>query len=137
MHGKRWGMLAVMVLVAGLVNACDRQEEAVTAPPVQRPAPVPEERPPAVTEAPAQADDEFMGQAPAHGPETVVLIAKNGDITFSHARHAGMVECRTCHGEGVPGAIELDRDSGHQLCRGCHEEQGAGPVKCAECHARQ
>jgi predicted CXXCH cytochrome family protein len=136
MQGKWWGGLAVVVLVAGLVSACDRQE-VVTAPPVERTAPVPEERPPAVTEAPAQADDEFMGQAPAHGPETVVLTAKNGDITFSHARHAEMVECRICHGEGAPGAIDLDRDSGHQLCRGCHEEQGAGPVKCAECHARQ
>jgi hypothetical protein len=85
------------------------------------------------------ARDEFYGQTPEHGtiPETVVLEARNGNITLTHAAHAARIECATCHGEGAPGAIELDRDSGHKLCMGCHEQQGAGPVKCAECHVRE
>jgi predicted CXXCH cytochrome family protein len=153
MKGRRWGVLALCLLVIGLGSACERQEEVATAPPAERPTTATEPQPQSTAETPAPATeqppvtadsqeparpaDEFTGQAPAHGPETVVLTAKNGDVTLSHAEHAARVECSICHGPGTPGPIGLDRDSAHQLCRGCHEEQGAGPVKCADCHVRK
>lgn len=156
MKGRRWGVLALCLSMIWLGSACERQEE-VAAPPAERPttatepateaqppataetpAPATEQQPPATadTQEPARPADEFVGQAPAHGPETVVLTAKNGDVTFYHAKHAARVDCKICHGPGTPVAIDLDRDSAHKLCRGCHEEQGAGPVKCAECHVK-
>ena len=90
-------------------------------------------------EQPAQQDtQEFHGQSPTFNgaPESVTLEAKNGNITFNHQAHSQLTDCQTCHGEGTPGAIELGRDRGHELCMGCHKEMGAGPVKCAECHVR-
>jgi predicted CXXCH cytochrome family protein len=69
-------------------------------------------------------------------PDTVTLEAKNGNVTFSHKGHAGMMDCATCHGAGTPGKLELDKDSGHKLCMDCHKEKGAGPVKCGECHKK-
>jgi CubicO group peptidase (beta-lactamase class C family) len=158
MKSGRWSLLAICLLLIWSVSACERQEGVATAPPADRstaatePAakikpPAPPEAPAATTEQkpPATADsqpsarpaDEFMGQAPAHGPETVVLTAKNGNVTFKHAQHAARLECKTCHGAGTPVAINLDRDSAHKPCRGCHEERGAGPVKCAECHVKK
>ncbi len=71
------------------------------------------------------------------GPETVTLEARNGNVTFNHRAHAAMTECRTCHGEGPPGPVELDRESGHALCLECHRQQQAGPQACTECHRRQ
>jgi predicted CXXCH cytochrome family protein len=157
MASRRWGVLVLCLLVVWLGSACERQEDVATAPPAERPTatePATGTQPPATAETPASATDqqpppatadtgeparpadEFMGQSPAHGPETIVLTAKNGNVTFSHAKHAARVECSTCHGPGTPGAIGLDRDSAHKLCRGCHEEQKAGPVKCAECHVK-
>lgn len=44
------------------------------------------------------------------------------------------MECGECHGADSRGyPIELVR-AFHLNCRGCHEEQKAGPVVCGECH---
>jgi hypothetical protein len=155
MNGRRWGVLVICLLIVGLGSACE-QEEMATAPPAESSTtatePATEAQPPATAEAPpateqqpataegrepARPADEFIGQAPAHGPETITLTAKNGNVTLPHAQHAAMIDCGTCHGEGPPGAIEFDRESAHALCIGCHQERGAGPVKCAECHVRK
>lgn len=68
--------------------------------------------------------------------DTVVLKAKNGDITFNHKAHQGKMDCKTCHGEGTPAKIALDKDKAHALCKKCHEEKKAGPTKCGECHKK-
>lgn len=73
---------------------------------------------------------------PAFAADTVVLKAKNGDVTFNHKKHSESMECKTCHGEGTPGKIELGKDKAHALCKKCHEDKKAGPTKCGECHKK-
>ncbi len=68
--------------------------------------------------------------------ETVTLEAKNGNVTFSHREHGQMFGCDACHTGETPTLLELDMNSAHKLCRGCHEDQGAGPTKCADCHKK-
>lgn len=46
------------------------------------------------------------------------------------------MECGECHGADNGGyPMELVR-AFHLNCRGCHEEEKAGPVVCGECHRR-
>jgi predicted CXXCH cytochrome family protein len=47
-----------------------------------------------------------------------------------------MFGCDACHTGETPTLLELDMNSGHTLCRGCHEEKGIGPTKCAGCHKK-
>jgi hypothetical protein len=76
------------------------------------------------------------GTALAQAPEKpATLEAKNGNVTFNHKSHAA-VECKTCHTSGTPGKMDLDKDSAHKLCKGCHESKGAGPTKCGDCHKK-
>ncbi|NIQ96412.1 MAG: cytochrome c3 family protein [Desulfuromonadales bacterium] len=69
-------------------------------------------------------------------PETIELEASYGNITFPHGMHSKAYDCSTCHGEGMPGPIGLDKDKAHPLCKGCHEEEGAGPTACKDCHQK-
>jgi len=39
-------------------------------------------------------------------------------------------DCHTAEGESAP----KSSDAFHKLCKGCHEDGGIGPVKCADCH---
>lgn len=73
--------------------------------------------------------------AVAAPPETVVLKAKNGDVTFNHKVHADKLGCKACH-EGTPAKIMLDKDKAHGLCKECHASKGAGPTKCGDCHKK-
>lgn len=75
-------------------------------------------------------------KAGSKGPETVVLQNKNGDVSFPHQAHQQLTDCKTCHGDKTPGKVDLNRDSGHKLCLGCHKEQGAGPTSCTGCHKK-
>jgi predicted CXXCH cytochrome family protein len=68
--------------------------------------------------------------------DTVVLKAKNGNVTFDHKKHSATGDCKSCHGEGTPAKIALDKDKAHKLCKGCHETKKAGPTKCGECHKK-
>lgn len=71
--------------------------------------------------------------APA-GP--VVLTAKNGNVTFMHAKHVKL-ECTKCHATAVGGKIEgFNKDKAHALCLACHKENGKGPTKCQDCHKK-
>jgi predicted CXXCH cytochrome family protein len=71
------------------------------------------------------------------GPETVVFEAKNGNVTFPHQAHGEREDCTSCHEQTPPEKLELTQESAHKLCRGCHEERGAGPVKCLDCHKKE
>lgn len=63
-----------------------------------------------------------------------IIKAYNGDIPFDHKAHRSMFKCADCH-EGAPRYVELNKQSGHKLCIGCHKKQGAGPaVNCSGCH---
>jgi len=68
--------------------------------------------------------------------DTVVMKAKNGDVTFDHKSHSGTMDCKICHGDAKPGKVELDKDAAHALCKDCHSKKGAGPTKCGECHKK-
>lgn len=83
------------------------------------------------TEAAGKAAEEVEE---AVSPETLVLEASFGDVTFPHAMHSNAYDCTTCHGEGEPGLFGLEKDEAHSLCKGCHEEEGAGPTGCKDCH---
>lgn len=72
----------------------------------------------------------------AMAADTVVLEAKNGNVTFNHKQHSESMECKVCHGEGTPAKIELDKDKAHALCKACHADKGAGPTKCGDCHKK-
>lgn len=69
--------------------------------------------------------------------DTIVLPAKNGDITFNHKNHqVALKDCKICHEKG-PGKIEsFGKDFAHKTCKGCHTDKGAGPTKCTECHKK-
>jgi predicted CXXCH cytochrome family protein len=68
--------------------------------------------------------------------DTVVLNAKNGNVTFDHKKHSASGDCKACHGEGTPAKLTLGKDAAHKLCKGCHETKKAGPTKCGECHKK-
>lgn len=75
--------------------------------------------------------------AMAGGPDSVTVPAKNGNVTFSHKGHIATMDCKTCHGAGTPGKLDLGgKDKAHALCIDCHKAKKAGPVKCAECHKK-
>ena len=45
-------------------------------------------------------------------------------------------ECSECHGDSDdPRNLDLVVKY-HKRCKGCHEEEGSGPVVCSECHVR-
>jgi hypothetical protein len=68
--------------------------------------------------------------------DSVVYPAKNGNVAFNHKAHSAKLECKLCHGEGAPAKIAIDKDVAHKLCKGCHADKKAGPVKCGECHKK-
>ncbi len=75
----------------------------------------------AVTAAPAhltaQAND-------SKGPETVTFT-RRGTLVYSHAKHAEMTECVTCHHESKP---EKPLAAEHQKCSDCHTDPAAAPL---------
>jgi predicted CXXCH cytochrome family protein len=78
----------------------------------------------------------FFAASAATAADTVVLKAKNGDVTFDHKKHSSSGDCKSCHGEATPGKIALGKDAAHKLCKGCHESKKAGPTKCGDCHKK-
>lgn len=67
----------------------------------------------------------------------VVIKAYNGNIPFDHKKHRSMFKCADCH-EGSPRYIELDKQTAHALCIGCHKKEKRGPsVHCSECHQQE
>ena len=95
------------------------------------------------------------------GPETIVLKAKKGNITFQHHKHQGRTECGECHHEKGPDGKQVAFHKGmkiqncdvchnksfankklnkpmkafHKNCKGCHKQHKA-PTKCKFCHKK-
>jgi len=82
--------------------------------------------------------------------EPVRLMFKTtaGKVFFDHKTHAADegygVACDECHHEGEEPVACSEchtadsdvtiSDAIHGNCKGCHEDNGAGPVECAACH---
>ena len=73
------------------------------------------------------------GPAP---PKTVVYEASQGQVTFDHQAHASSLACGSCHTTDPPVKVAIDKDKAHQMCKGCHQEKGAGPTQCNGCHKK-
>ncbi|MDO9080265.1 MAG: cytochrome C [Desulfuromonadales bacterium] len=73
---------------------------------------------------------------PAAAPPTVTYKATNGNVSFNHQQHAANHVCTSCHPAGTPAKIVLGKDKAHQLCKECHQQQGAGPTQCTGCHKK-
>ena len=92
----------------------------------------------------------------AAAPDSAVLKAKNGNITFPHKKHAEEMKlpCVTCHHglkegtvpdkkcndcHGVDAKAPKAQDAFHKTCQGCHKTENEknakkAPTKCTECH---
>jgi hypothetical protein len=95
-------------------------------------------------------------------PECMACHPLTGD-TYVFDEHHGVLEtepeawtCKDCHalaeGEDIPAScsechdpdygdamimkFQKTSDALHDQCIGCHEDYGAGPVACGECHAQ-
>lgn len=69
-------------------------------------------------------------------PESIVLEASFGNVTFPHGMHSEAYECAVCHGDETPGRFGLDKEKAHALCKDCHKQEGAGPTGCTGCHKK-
>lgn len=66
----------------------------------------------------AQAD-------PSKGPETVTFT-RRGTLVYTHAKHAEMAECVTCHHASKP---EKPSESEYQKCDACHTDPATAPLQ--------
>ncbi|MCA1797057.1 MAG: hypothetical protein ABR516_02955 [Desulfuromonadaceae bacterium] len=112
---------------AQVADAADKAETASTSE-AQKPAANKEQR---------QRPEAESGDGPT--PErtsihTIVMQNKYGKVAFNHAEHTEFISCSTCHSTEPPSRIEKNRKEFHSICRTCHHEMGAGPVKCSGCH---
>jgi len=136
---------------APIVASQPEQEQTIQVQPPPTPAPPAPEKtapvettkvaPPAtVPPAPAAVVPSVPAVKPAATapavPKTVTFTATNGNVTFDHQQHAGNNACSSCHPSEPPTKIFLDKDKAHQLCKGCHQEKGAGPTQCTGCHKK-
>ncbi len=84
-------------------------------------------------------------------PVRIMLNSTAGNILFDHKGHTSEsgygLECDACHLHGdedeptacgechEPDSEDVKRlDAFHIQCKGCHEDEEAGPVNCNECH---
>jgi hypothetical protein len=85
-----------------------------------------------------------------------VIQKSRAPVPFDHAAHLKRAEnCKVCHhtsdakGTDVQSCSAVDchgtetvgkklnlREAYHKMCRGCHQEQKAGPTKCDDCHIK-
>ena len=97
----------------------------------------------------------YIMLSPAASDEPVRLLfdGSAGDVLFTNQVHAqdydrdcaschhnlddgdAVYSCRECHDEGGDAEDYPTTDAMHSQCISCHEEEGAGPVDCASCHA--
>jgi primosomal protein N' len=69
--------------------------------------------------------------------DSTTIKSKQGDVTFNHKIHSASIKCTVCHSKKAPGKMTLGRDAAHKLCKGCHEKDKKGPVKCFDCHKKR
>jgi cytochrome c553 len=96
-----------------------------------------------------------FGSAIAAPPEKIVLkeIKKTkAVVAFGHKAHGEKVtkcaechhkdaagkeqKCSKCHGDKTEGKKVTLKESFHMQCKGCHQKEKKGPVKCDECHKK-
>lgn len=96
-----------------------------------------------------------FGTAFAAPPEKITLkeIKKSKSaVTFNHKAHgekakdcatchhkdkAGAEQkCSKCHGDKTEGKKLTLKESFHTQCKGCHQKEKKGPVKCDDCHKK-
>jgi hypothetical protein len=90
----------------------------------------------------------------AEEPLRIVFKSKAGNVLFDHREHASedgyALECTDCHHMMEEGETPLAcgechlsddeeetpkrSDAFHDQCKGCHEDNDAGPVECSACH---
>ncbi|HEX9024675.1 MAG TPA: cytochrome c7 [Geobacteraceae bacterium] len=70
--------------------------------------------------------------------DVMTFPAKMGNVTFNHKGHQERLkDCKLCHASEAGGKIEgFGKDWAHKTCKGCHQEKGAGPTKCGDCHKK-
>ena len=104
----------------------------------------------------AQEDMQFVDNSVFENP-------KRPAARFEHDAHnetAGIEECNVCHHVYTDGKLVEDESSEdqscaechtlepsdkqpslrrafHLNCKGCHQQEGAGPIMCAECHQNE
>jgi len=77
----------------------------------------------------------FSTALAAKTPESITFEAtRAGSVPFPHKLHAAR-GCKMCH-PAAPAKLGLVKDTAHELCKGCHEKMGKGPMKCAGCHSK-
>lgn len=91
-------------------------------------------------------------------PYRMMFVGKAGNVLFDHATHVEEygLDCSSCHHNLedddeiytcsechaiLPEDLDdedmlTQTDALHAQCITCHEDEGAGPVDCATCHAR-
>ncbi len=85
------------------------------------------------------------------GPQTIVLKASMGNVTFNHwahqkkvksctkCHHKGISKCSKCHNannKSMPAAYNSMKKVCHKACKSCHKKMG-GPTGCMQCHKRK
>jgi hypothetical protein len=85
----------------------------------------------------------FAGAAFAAVPETIVLPASKGKVTFPHKLHQETLQdCKKCHENGLGKIAELGKSWAHDVnCKKCHIDMNragmkTGPIKCDDCHMK-
>ncbi len=73
----------------------------------------------------------------AAAADTRTMKSATGDVTFNHKVHGATAGCKACHSESTPAQLTLNKDTGHKLCKGCHDAKKAGPTKCFDCHKKK
>jgi hypothetical protein len=89
------------------------------------------------TEKSGQRSNVLSGDEPTPERTSILSIEmdnKYGKVKFNHAAHTQFIACSTCHPTDPPSRIEMSRKEFHAVCRTCHHEMGAGPLKCSSCH---
>ena len=87
--------------------------------------------------------------APPDKPLVLKAEKAKGPVTFDHAKHgkdcavchhkdaAGKEQrCDKCHGAKTEGKKVSLKEAFHTQCKGCHQKEKKGPVKCDECHKK-
>ncbi len=87
--------------------------------------------------------------APPDKPLVLKAAKAKGPVTFDHAKHgkecatchhkdaAGKEQgCDKCHGAKTEGKKVSLKEAFHTQCKGCHQKEKKGPVKCDECHKK-
>ncbi|MBE0502105.1 MAG: cytochrome c3 family protein, partial [Desulfuromonadales bacterium] len=72
----------------------------------------------------------------ATGPDLVNYDASQGMVIFNHTEHSSRLACSDCHTTDPPQKIVINKETAHDLCRGCHKGVSNAPKSCSGCHIK-